>query len=584
MSALARTSAPPPRTLPDLLERAAAVTDRGVHLVDRHEREVFLSWHRLAAAARRTAGGLRAAGVRPGDRVALVHPTGRELLEGLFGAFHSGAVPVVLPPPARLGGGGEYPRRTAAMLRAAGARAVLAGRRAGPLLDAAVAAADPELGRLEVDALAGAAAGPVEPHRPEPDELALVQFSSGTTADPRPAGLGHRAVLAQVEILNGFWPEAEGLVHRGVSWLPLHHDMGLIGCLFPALERAGDLTLLPPELFVARPAAWLRAISRHRATISPAPNFAYGLCVERVRDEELDGVDLSSWRVALDGAEPVAAGTLRAFARRFRRWGFRPEALTPVYGLSEAALAVTFSAIARPFRSRRFERSSLAPGRVPRLADGADGRELVSLGRPVPGFRLEVRDAASGGEPAPGPARPGAVGRVWIQGPSLMEGYLGRPAETARALRDGWLDTGDLGFVRDGELYLTGRAKDVVILRGRNYGPEEIEAAACGVAGVRAAAAVSRMPEDGHREELVLLVEPARGTSPEEVRALPVPVREGVAAAVDLPPDRVVLLASGSLPRTSSGKLRRGEALRRWEAGELRDLRGDAGASGTARR
>ena len=593
MSAPARQTAPP-RTLLDLLERASAVAERGIRLVDRRENEIFVPWRRIAADARRTGAALTAGGVRPGDRVALIHPTGGGLLEALFGTLAAGAVPVVLPPPARLGGGGDYPRRTAAMLRAAGARAVLAGGSGGSLMDAAVAAAAPELGRLE-DPLGrpaddppdgpveggAAASAPAPPasHRPEPGDLALVQFSSGTTVNPRPVALTHRAILAQVAILNGFWPEGDGVEHRGVSWLPLHHDMGLIGCLFPALERAGDLALLPPELFVARPAAWLRAISRHRATISPAPNFAYGLCVERIRDGELDGVDLSPWRLALNGAEPVQAGTLRAFARRFRRWGLRPEALTPVYGLAEAALAVTFSAIDRPFRSGRFERGSLAPGRVPRPTSDAGGRELVSLGRPVPGFHVEVRPPAS--NPGAGaPERAGAVGRVWIRGPSLMEGYLARPAETARALRDGWLDTGDLGFLRDGELYLTGRAKDLVILRGRNYGPEEIETAACAAAGARAAVAVSRLPEDGHREELVVLVEVGHGAAPEALRSLPAAVRECLTATVDLPPDRVVLLAPGSLPRTSSGKLRRGEALRRWEAGELPGAAGPDGAAG----
>lgn len=601
----------PPRTLADLLESASVVADRGIHLVDRRERETFLPWRGIAAAARRAGSALAGAGVRTGDRVALLHPSGEELLVGLFGAVAAGAVPVVLPPPARLGGTGDYPRRTATMLRAAGVRAVLAPRSAGRLLDEAVARAVPELGRLGLDlrigdlgigrglhpetepweGAPGAGATRRDPGEgppgatlpgPGPNDLALVQFSSGTTADPRPVALSHRAILAQVEILNGFWPEGDGVVHRGVSWLPLHHDMGLIGCVFPALERAGDLALLPPELFVARPAAWLRAISRHRATVSPAPNFAYGLCAERVRDEELEGVDLSSWRVALNGAEPVAAGTLRSFARRFRRWGFREEALTPVYGLAEAALAVTFSAVGRRFRSRRFERASLAPGCVPRAA-GSEGRELVCLGPPVPGFRVEVRNPEPGA--AAGPARPGAVGRVWIRGPSLMDGYLGRPAATARALRDGWLDTGDLGFLRGGELYLTGRAKDVVILRGRNFGPEEIEAAAAGAPGARpgGAVAVSRMPEDGHREELILLVEAARGASREVVRALPAAVRERIAAALDLPPDRVVLVPRGGLPRTSSGKLRRADTLRRWEAGELGEAAPEAPGEGTPR-
>ncbi|HUF79279.1 MAG TPA: AMP-binding protein [Thermoanaerobaculia bacterium] len=550
-------------TLIDLLERSADRDDRGLRLLDRHERERFLSWRRVAAGAERTGAALAALGVRPGDRVALVFPTGEEFFDAFFGALAAGAVPVPLYPPVRLGRLGEYHRATAGMLRAAGARVVLADARIRRLLGQAVAAARPELGCLTLDGLAGAAGRlrPREPHRPAPGDLALVQFSSGTTVDPKPVALSHRAILAQVEMLNGLWPERERIVHSGASWLPLYHDMGLIGCIFPALELGTDMTLLPPEVFVARPATWLRAISRFRATVSPAPNFAYGLCVAKVRDEELDGVDLSSWRIALNGAEAVSARTLRSFIERFRPWGFRPEAMTPVYGLAEAALAVTFSDLGRPFRSGRFERASLEPGEAPCPDPG--GRELVSVGRPVPGFEVEVRDGDAG--------RVGHVGRVWVRGPSLMEGYLGRLRETARVLRDGWLDTGDLGFLSGGELFLTGRAKDLVILRGRNYGPEEIEAAAAAVPGARAGCAVaaSYLPEESDGEELVVFVEAARDASDGLRERLPAAVREAVLGALGLRPDRVEVLAPGTLPRTSSGKLRRGETLRRWLAGEL---------------
>ena len=284
--------------------------------------------------------------------------------------------------------------------------------------------------------------------------------------------------------------------------------MGLIGCVFPALERLADLTLIGPEVFVARPAVWLRALSRYRGTISPAPNFAYGLCVAKVRDDELQGVDLSSWRGALNGAESVAPSTLRAFVERFAPLGLRPEALTPVYGLSEASLAVSFAPLDRRFETARFARSSLAPGAVvreigedsdgrPEAEDGQAVRELVSVGVPVPGFRIEIRgeiraptEMAEEGED-PGPLGEGRVGRVWVRGPSLMEGYFGRPEASAKALVDGWLDTGDLGFLRDGELFLTGRAKDLVIVRGKNAAPEEIERLALTAPGARAGCAVA---------------------------------------------------------------------------------------------
>ncbi len=395
-------------------------------------------------------------------------------------------------------------------------------------------------------------------------DLALVQFSSGTTVDPKPVALSHRAVIAQTVRLNGFWPDGDGLVHSGVSWLPLYHDMGLIGCVFPALERPAVLTLIPPELFVARPAVWLRTISRYRATVSPAPNFAYGLCVEKIRDEEMEGVDLSSWSVALNGAEPVAPRVLRAFQERFSRWGFRAEALTPVYGLSEASLAVTFSDIHRPFSSRFFDRGHLADGRA--AAQSPGGMEMVSLGRTLPDFELRIVDSRRRNLPE------GRVGRVMVRGPSLMDGYLGMQQATAAVLRDGWLDTGDLGFLIDGELFLTGREKDVVILRGRNHSPVEVEHALDGVEGVRTgcAAAFSFMPEDGETEILVVLVEAGRGVAAALYPGIGAAAARAVRAATGLQPDHVEVVPPGTLPRTSSGKIRRRDAMQRWRKGELR--------------
>ena len=341
-----------------------------------------------------------------------------------------------------------------------------------------------------------------------------------------------------------------------------------------------------------------------KTTISPAPNFAYGLCVHKVRDEEMDGVDLSCWVGALNGAEPVAPRVLRAFRDRFARWGLRREALTPVYGLSEAALAVTFSPLAEPFTTRRFLRAPLAAeGRAEKAAEGGAGMEedagveaaadgggleLVSVGRPLPGFEIRVLAAEEGGsEPAvaddgdEGPARPspeaapalepGRVGRVWVRGPSLMEGYLGRPRATARALVDGWLDTGDLGFLLDGDLYLTGRAKDVVILRGRNHSPAEIEHAVEGVPGFRpgCAVAVSHLPDGAETERLLVFVEVAGDASREEREGLAAACSRAVLGATNLAVDEVVVVEPGTLPRTSSGKLRRSETLKRHLGGEL---------------
>ncbi|HEX6863871.1 MAG TPA: AMP-binding protein, partial [Thermoanaerobaculia bacterium] len=469
-----------PDTLISLLERAGQHPDGGLRFVDRAERDRWVGWTEIRERARGVCGGLRDLGIERGQRVALVFPTGLELIEALFGVLLAGAVPVPLYPPVRLGRLDEYFRRTARMLEVSGARLVLADARVRRILGEAVAAARPPLGCRTVDEVR---LKDGEAVRVDPSDLGLVQFSSGTTVEPKPVALSHRALVAQVEAINGCWKDADGHRQSGVSWLPLYHDMGLIGCVFGALDRDIPLTLLGPELFVARPALWLRAISRWKGTISPAPNFAYALCLTRISDAEMEGVDLSSWHTALNGAEAVSPPVLRAFCGRFARWGFRPEALTPVYGLSEAALAVTFSDVSRPFRSVRVEREALASKGL--ALETEEGREIVSVGRPLPGFDLEIRDEAGRALP------PGRVGRVWIQGPSLMDGYLNAPEATARALRDGWLDTGDLGFLRGGELYLTGRAKDVIILRGRNYAPEEIERSLESVPGVRTGCAVA---------------------------------------------------------------------------------------------
>ena len=552
-------------TLVELLERVRETHGTGLRLVDRDESESWRDWAEIAERGTRAAGRLAALGIRSGDRVALVFPTSWGFFDAFFGVLLAGAVPVPLYPPVRFGRLDEYHRTTAGMVTASGARLLLADPRVMRLMGETARRARPPLGCRTLDELPSGAGG--RPAPPAAGDLALVQFSSGTTTDPKPVALSHRAVMSQVSTLNGFWPDGD-VRHSGVSWLPLYHDMGLIGCVLPALERPATMTLIPPEVFVTRPATWLRAISRHRATISPAPNFAYGLCVTKVADGDLAGVDLSSWRVALNGAESVSARVMREFVERFAPWGLRREALTPVYGLSEAALAVTFSDLDREFRSRRVRRDRLGQGDV--VEEDPAGTEIASVGRPLPGFELELRRSDGS------PSAAGEVGRIWIRGPSLMEEYLGRPRLTARVLRDGWLDTGDLGFLLDGELHLAGRAKDLVIVRGRNYAPEDLERAVDRVVGVRrgCVAAVSapfgsseRDAADGER--VLVFVERDRAAKHRELAGLAERCAAELVAGVGIEPDEIIVLPPGTLPRTSSGKIRRAETLRRHLAGEL---------------
>ncbi len=506
----------------------AASSRFGLTFVDAREQETKVSWAEVYQRARRLSAALRERGVEPGERVAMVLPTGLDFMDAFFGTLLAGAVPVPLYPPVRLGRMDEYVRSTARMLELTQSRIVLSDRRVRLLLGGAVERARPPLGCPTVaDLMEGQ--GDAEAVVPA-SALGLIQFSSGSTVDPKPVALTHANLMAQCAMLAQVMPELDATVDRGVSWLPLYHDMGLIGCLLEAAHFPGDLVLLPPEAFLARPALWLRAISRHHGAVSPAPNFAYGLCLKRIRDDELQGVDLSCWKYALNGAEPVTASVQQRFAERFSRWGFKAESLLPVYGLSEASLAVAFSQRGAP--QRQLEQ---------------DGRDVVSVGRPVPGTSIEVRD-----------------GRIWVKGHSVMREYFGNAQATAAALVDGWLDTGDLGLIDGGELFVSGRAKDIVIIRGANHAPQVFEECLDGVEGVRTgcAVAVGWVPKGHDGEALALLVEG-------EGEGLEQRITAAVVEHTAIKPHAVVVLAPGTLPRTSSGKLRRQEALKRWLSGEL---------------
>jgi acyl-CoA synthetase (AMP-forming)/AMP-acid ligase II len=470
--------------------------------------------------------------------VGIAAPTGPEFYYAFFGAIAAGAAPISLALPPRFGARAAIQEELQASVIAAGARLVL--------VDAP--------GRVRMPEVTVVALGELPESRPlrvegEPDSLALVQLSSGTTGPPKPIPLTHRQLLSNVRAIRERILErypAERHEHGGVSWLPLYHDMGLVGAVMTALVQPAPLTLMKPEEFVARPARWLQAISRYRATVSAAPNFAYELALDRIADEELAGVDLSSWLVALDGAEPVSALTLSRFYERFRKFGLRLEALTPVYGLAEASLAVSFSDPAAPFATRRLDGDALFERGE--AIESADGIDFVSSGRPVSG--VEVAIAADGGERLP----EGKVGRILIRGSSVTSEGLDE---------EGFFDTGDLGFVSAGELYLCGRSRDLLLLRGRNYPPERVEEAVDGVAGLRngSVAAVSCRGETGER--LLLLAERVLDLTPEdEARAIG-EMRSRAIERCGVDP-AVVLLEFGALPRTSSGKIRRREAARRF--------------------
>lgn len=555
-------------TLESVVQAAqvAASSSRGVTFIGRRGSRTRIDYTELLGRGLEAAGRLQALGVAPGDRVAIVMRTGPDLYDALLAAWVTGAVPVTLYPPLGLGALKEYDAGTARMLRAASCKLLLTEPKIRPFLASATRMAELALPPV---VLGQSAPSDVKAHAVKPDDPALVQFSSGTTGRPKGALLTHRQIMVNVEAIHalvlGVAPENSGFRHVCVCWLPLYHDMGLIGCLIAAMAHGADLVLIPPEVFLAEPALWLRAISDHGGTVSPAPNFAFSYCAERIPDDALDGIDLSRWKLALNGAEAVTASAMIAFSDRFGPYGFSAEAMTPVYGLSEASLIVAANRGPRPASPVAFDEHSLASRGVARPATPGSARtvELVSVGRPVAGTALEIRDPDGISLPE------GTLGEVFVRGPSLMTGYVG----TIESPFDdgGWLGTGDLGFLHEGQLFLFARADDVIVIRGRNFAPEGFERAATSVAGARRGRAAALAVRDAvtGTDGVVILVE-RRARLPLGDAALAREITRRILEETGIRPVGVRILKRGALPCTSSGKVRRGEARRRFALGSSR--------------
>ncbi len=534
-----------PRTLPQALRDAAAGEHGCLFLAGGAESPaVHRTYSELLQASIGVAATLREAGLKRGDLVGLAIGDAELFLTALYGASMAGVVPASLHPPGTTRDLDSYFDLTARVLRAAGARALVTH---ATLVEGfeRVRATCPELAIVFACEELGGQTGQVgrlgqAGWEPALDDLAFVQFTSGATSEPKGVALTHGNLCANVDAINGPHGLATTDADSAMSWLPLHHDMGLVGMALGPLYSSRPAVFLPAHIFVRRPAEWLRAISRHRATVSFAPNFAYDLCVRRVKDVDLAGVDLSCWRVAGCGAEPIHAPTLSAFAERFAAFGFRETAFLPGYGLAEHVVAATFAPRGRPIRT-----------------DSA----LVSCGAPFPDHRLRIVDDHGGELPER------AVGEIMLAGPSVMQGYYEHGALTRDALCDGWLSTGDLGYLADGELYVCGRAKDLIIANGRKCHPQDLEWGVDELAGIRRGRAVAfgTSAADG-RARLVMIVEP-NGTI--DAAQLVVSVRRRLADLYGLYVDDVIVAPSGTIARTSSGKVQRALTKARYEAGEI---------------
>lgn len=523
-----------------------------------------ITYGQLRERAGAIASGLRDQGIRPGETVALMLPTGADFLDAFMGTLTVGAVPVPLYPPFRTAGLEDYLRRQAGILENARVRLLVTTPEVMPVARMLRGALGFGLSMMTAEQLRGEGAAFSDPSG-SPGDPALIQYTSGSTGAPKGVLLSHRALLSNIRAVGdhvGVEP-----TDVGVSWLPLYHDMGLIGTWLNCLYHGVPLVLMSPLAFLSRPDVWLWAIHRYRATLSAAPNFGYEICARRIPPERLEGLDLSSWRVALNGAEPVSADTLARFSKRFGPYGLRRETLMPAYGLAESSVALCLwpadqAPCVDDVSRSSFERESRAE--PPARGDRSPLR-FVSMGPPLPGHEVRVVDERGDSLPE------GRVGRLHFRGPSSMAEYYHRPEET-RAVRfeEGWIDTGDLAYLKRGELYVTGRRKDLIIKAGRNVAPEDVEAVVADVEGIRrgcVAAFGITDPETG-TERLVVVAE-TRATDPDERRSIESTVVERLGDALDLPPDRVVLVPPRSVPKTSSGKIRRSQAREWFEEGWL---------------
>ncbi|HVR96373.1 MAG TPA: AMP-binding protein, partial [Thermoanaerobaculia bacterium] len=562
------------RTLVEVLEWHAERHPRRRHVLfypgegDPEE----LTYGDLLRRARAAASGIRALGIERGQAVGVMLPSGLEYFVAFFGIQMAGGVPVPLYPPARRSQIEDHLRRQAGILATAEAGLLITFSEVLPLarlLRAQVPGVRRVVTLDEIDEISAAGeASPPAP--PEPDDVAFLQFTSGSTGNPKGVVLTHANLLANLRAIGqGVELRTDDVV---VSWLPLYHDMGLIGAWMGSLYYAMPLVLMSPLTFLARPSRWLWTIHRHRGTIAAAPNFAYELCASKVPDEEIAGLDLSSWRIALNGAEPVSPEAIRRFTGRFAPHGFPAGAMMPVYGLAESSLALAFPPQGRGPLIDAVERETFQSSGRALPADPADPAALrfVSCGLPLPGHEVRIVG------PTGNEAGERQEGRLEFQGPSATQGYFRNPEATRRLLRGGWLDSGDLAYIAGGEVYITGRAKDVIIRAGRNLYPQEIEEAVGSIPGVRkGCVAVFGSPDPATGTERLVVLAETRLTGEadveesEDIERLRQAVQEAVVGLAGAPADDVVLAPPHTVPKTSSGKIRRASSRELYESGRI---------------
>jgi len=557
------------KTLVDILHHHAEIDPNRVHLhLPEDDTGEDITYGQLFERASRVAASLRAGGLRRKETVAIMLPTCADFFYAFYGVILAGGIAVPIYPPARPDKIEEYVHRQVLILRNAGVRFLISFEQARvvsevmrlniPSLLAVTSVEDLSRGSARLPS-----AGVI------PADTAFIQYTSGSTGDPKGVVLSHANILANVRGIG--WAVKFRPSDIVVSWLPLYHDMGLIGSWLFSVYFGAPITVLSPLAFLSRPERWLWALHDSHGTLCPAPNFSYEMCARKIPDQALEGLDLSAWRIAINAGEAVLPDTLERFARRFEPYGFQREAFVPCYGLAESSVALAFPPIDRrpvvdAIRRDVFEREGRAvPVEPGEQLAASKVLRYVANGRALPEHEIKLVDD-DGREVAER-----TTGRVLFRGLSQTTGYFRNPEATAAVTKeDGWMDSGDLGYFAGGELYITGRVKDLIIKGGHNITPQEVEAAAAETPGVRkgCVAAFGVVDAKTGTERFVVAAE-TRATASDELARIEAGIIHNVGLMVGTPPDKVVLVPPQSIPKTSSGKIRRNETRSLFERGEL---------------
>ncbi len=524
--------------------------------------ERYLPWRVLREEAERRGQLLMGLGLAKGDRIALVIADPAEFVLSFVGATVAGIVPVPIYPRASFKAKNSYVETVTHIVQASGAKVLLTTHASKPVVEE-VLAHDSGLSQLVVlEELVGQKPSDAELPKVGPDDICFLQFTSGSTSMPKGVIVTHRNLVANARAFLG----PRGIDRRdedvAVTWLPLYHDMGLIGFVLGTIVCDIPTVLLPTEAFGRRPNVWLETITKVGGTITFAPNFAYALATKRARDKDLESLDLRTVRVAGCGAEPINPKVMREFAERFGKVGFKAEALMPAYGMAEATLAITFHEREAPLVTDVVDAERMQQGDAsPATADSKAQLELVCCGHVFPGHAIKIVDESGAALPER------RVGEIWAHGPSITAGYYGNPEATAACYTDGWLHTGDLGYMVGDKLFVCGRLKDLIIVRGANHYPQDIEWAVAEIEGVRRDNVVAfSVLRDG--EESVVVA--AEGNS-SDADALRKAIATKVAETSGLTVSHVSVVKVGSLPKTSSGKVQRRRTKALYESGLLEE-------------